>query len=211
MAAAGKPDAGIWEFRNGDRPQTFSSLMCWAAADRVARVVARHRPALEVEFRSAADQIRQMIVEKAWAPDLGSFASAFGGRDLDASLLQMASLHLLPPNDPRLVQTVDAVIKGLTQGGWLMRYRADDGFGEPTVAFTMCTFWLAEALAVIGRPDEARRVVESACSSLSPLGLLSEDYDVAQGRMWGNYPQAYSHVGLINAAFAASPRWAELM
>jgi len=103
------------------------------------------------------------------------------------------------------------VIRGLTHGGWLMRYRADDGFGAPTVAFTLCTFWLVEALAVIGRAEEARRLIERACESLSPLGLLSEDYDVVGGRMWGNFPQAYSHVGLINAAFAASPRWADSM
>lgn len=211
VSVAGKPDAGIWEFRNGDRPQTFSSLMCWAAADRVAAVVARHRPELEAEFRGAAAAIREEVVERAWNPALGSFASAYGGADLDASLLQLASLRLLPRSDPRLAQTVDAVIAGLTQGGWLMRYRADDGFGAPTVAFTLCTFWLAEALAVVGRAKEARALVERACQSLSPLGLLSEDYDVAGGRMWGNYPQAYSHVGLINAAFAASPSWAECL
>jgi GH15 family glucan-1,4-alpha-glucosidase len=211
ISVAGKPDAGIWEFRNGDRPQTFSSLMCWAAADRVASVVAKHRPELEADFRRSAAAIRDEIVARAWNPTLGSFASGFGGSDLDASLLQMASLRLLPRTDPRLAQTVDAVIAGLTQGGWLMRYRADDGFGAPTVAFTMCTFWLAEALAVIGRAKEARALVERACQSLSPLGLISEDYDVDGARMWGNYPQAYSHVGLINAAFSASPRWAEYL
>ncbi|MBI5545874.1 MAG: glycoside hydrolase family 15 protein [Deltaproteobacteria bacterium] len=206
---AGKPDAGIWEFRNGDRPQTFSSLMCWAAADRLAAVAARHRPELAGEFKGAAEVIRGAIVERAWNAELGSFAASYGGADLDASLLQMVSLHLLDARDPRLNQTVDSVIRELTRGGWLMRYRADDGFGAPTVAFTLCTFWLVEALAKIGRDEEARALLERACQSLSPLGLLSEDYDVVEGRMWGNFPQAYSHVGLINAAFAASPRWAD--
>jgi GH15 family glucan-1,4-alpha-glucosidase len=209
VKVAGKPDAGIWEFRNGDRVQTFSTLMCWAAADRMAIVAARHRPELSSEFQSAAAAIRGQIIERAWNASVGSFASAFGGSDLDASLLQMASLRLLPPGDSRLTKTVDAIIQGLTRGGWLMRYHADDGFGTPAVAFTLCTFWLAETLAVIGRTDDARMLLERACESLSPLGLLSEDYDVVEGRMWGNFPQAYSHVGLINAAFSASPRWAE--
>ncbi len=209
VKVAGEPDAGIWEFRNGDRVQTFSALMCWAAADRMAIVAARHRPELTLEFQSAAAAIRGQIIERAWNSSVGSFASSFGGSDLDASLLQMASLRLLPPNDSRLVKTVNAIIQGLTRSGWLMRYHADDGFGAPTVAFTLCTFWLAETLTVIGRTDEARMLLERACESLSPLGLLSEDYDVEAGRMWGNFPQAYSHVGLINAAFSASPRWAE--
>ena len=130
---------------------------------------------------------------------------------MDASLLQMATLHFLAPEDPRLQATVEALRKGLASGGWLMRYRIDDGFGVPTVAFIICSFWLVEALVALRRPDEAREVMARTRAALSPLGLLSEDYATTDLRMWGNFPQAYSHVGLIHAAFAASPRWAEVL
>jgi GH15 family glucan-1,4-alpha-glucosidase len=211
VSLAGSPDAGIWESRMAPKPQTFSSLMCWAAADRMANVAARCQPGREASLRAAAHRIREQIIAEAWDAAAGSFVSTYGGGDLDASLLQMASLRLLPVEDPRLRQTVDAVWRGLGRGGWLMRYRADDGFGAPTVAFTICTFWLVEALATMGRTAEARDLLERARSAFSPLGLLSEDYDVEGPRMWGNFPQAYSHVGLIHAAFAASPRWSEVL
>jgi GH15 family glucan-1,4-alpha-glucosidase len=105
---------------------------------------------------------------------------------------------------------VDAIRNELSHHGWLKRYRTNDGFGVPEVAFTLCTFWLAEALARLGRTDEARALMEQMRIVQSPLGLLSEDLDPATGVMWGNFPQAYSHVGLIDAAFAASPRWSEI-
>jgi GH15 family glucan-1,4-alpha-glucosidase len=133
------------------------------------------------------------------------------GADLDASLLQMPILRMLPPEDPRLRGTVDALWKGLANDGWLMRYRLDDGFGKPTVAFVICTFWLVEALAATGRVTEAREVMARVHAAASPLGLMSEDFDTASLRMWGNFPQAYSHVGLIHAAFAASPRWHDVL
>ena len=211
MSVAGKPDAGIWEYRTEWKPQTFSSLMCWAAADRMALVSHRHAPALEQEFRAAADSIRDDIVAHAWNPELRSFVAHHGGRDLDASLLQMATLRILPAADTRLRATVDAIRESLSHDGWLFRYRLDDGFGKPQVAFIICTFWLVEALAAIGRADEAKSVLERVHAALSPLGLLSEDYQASNLRMWGNFPQAYSHVGLIHAAFAASPRWSEVL
>ncbi len=211
IAVAGSPDAGIWEYRLGWTPQTFSSLMCWAAADRMARVAARHAPAHEAEFESAARRIRAEILERAWSPAIAGFAGSYAGRDLDASLLQMAILRFLPPDDPRLHLAVDAIAGGLEQDGWLFRYRLDDGFGRPEVAFVVCTFWLVEALAVIGRPAQARATLERALKALPASGLLSEDYAPRTGRLWGNFPQAYSHVGLIHAAFAASPRWSEIV
>lgn len=208
---AGTPDAGIWEYRTEWTPQTFSSLMCWAAADRMARVAGRHAPGLEQEFLIAASGIRDEIARQAWNPAIGSFVGSYGGRDIDASLLQMATLRLLPLDDPRLSITIEAIQAALAKDGWLYRYRLDDGFGQPAVAFTICTFWLVEALALIGRKDESRAVMERVLTSLSPLGLLSEDYDTSTRRMWGNFPQAYSHVGLIHAAFAASPRWSDVL
>ncbi|HZN93324.1 MAG TPA: glycoside hydrolase family 15 protein, partial [Myxococcales bacterium] len=211
ITVAGTPDAGIWEVRTEWTPQTFSSLMCWAAVDRMAIVAARHAPAKEREFRAAAERIRGEIVSKAWNAGLGSFVASYGGKDLDASLLQMATLRLFPGEDPRIRGTVEAVWKNLAKDGWLFRYRVDDGFGAPKVAFIICTFWLVEALAAIGRTDDAKAVMKHVHSALSPLGLISEDYATADMRMWGNFPQAYSHVGLIHAAFAASPRWAEIL
>jgi GH15 family glucan-1,4-alpha-glucosidase len=211
VAIAGTPDAGIWEYRTDWKPQTFSSLMCWAGADRMARVAVRHAPHLREEFEHAAAVIQDDLAAKAWDPGLGAFAGSYGGRDLDASLLQMAALRFLPAGDPRLVATVDAIRGTLSQDGWLFRYRLDDGFGQPRVAFIICTFWLVEALATLGRKAEAKAVMDHVHAALTPLGLLSEDYETATLRMRGNFPQAYSHVGLIHAAFAASPRWAEVL
>ena len=211
VSVAGQPDAGIWEYRTKWVPQTFSSLMCWAAADRVSRLASQHAPALEQEFRAAAQRIQGEIISKAWSPEFGCFSASYGGRDLDASLLQMTHLRFLPLDDVRLRQTVDKIREGLSKDGWLFRYRLDDGFGPPTVAFVICTFWLVEALADTGRKAEAKQVMDQACSALTGLGLLSEDYETSTLRMWGNFPQAYSHVGLIRAAFAASPRWLDVL
>lgn len=211
IAVAGTPDAGIWEYRMEQKPRTFSSLMSWAAADRMANIAGRYSPEHAAEFRSAADQIHRQIVDKAWNPGLGAFVATYGDNDLDASLLEMAGLRFLPPNDERMQGTINAIWKNLSQDGWLLRYRTDDGFGRPTVAFILCSFWLVEALAAVGRIGEAREVMKHVLGNCSPLGLLSEDCETATRRMWGNFPQAYSHVGLIHAAFSASPRWADIL
>jgi GH15 family glucan-1,4-alpha-glucosidase len=211
MNVVGSPDAGIWEYRTEWQPQTFSSVMCWAAADRMATVAARHRPAVAAEFREAAAKIHDDIAARAWNPAMTSFVASYGGSDLDASLLQMATLRFLDAGDPRLHSTVDAIAKALSRDGWLFRYRLDDGFGRPEVAFVICTFWFVEALAIIGRRDEATAAMRRVHAVLSPLGLMSEDYDTAPPRMWGNFPQAYSHVGLIHAAFSASPGWGDVL
>jgi GH15 family glucan-1,4-alpha-glucosidase len=212
IEVAGTADAGIWEFRRSQsQPQTFSTLMCWAAADRMAKVADVHLPDKAEGYRRAAARIHSLITEQAWNPALGAFSSVHGGGDLDASLLQMATLRFLPVDDPRLHTTVDRLSHDLAHEGWLFRYRAADDFGKPTVAFILCTFWLVEALAALGRAAEAREVLERARKAPSPLGLLSEDFATRDLRMWGNFPQAYSHVGLIHAAFAASPRWSEVL
>jgi GH15 family glucan-1,4-alpha-glucosidase len=208
---AGTPDAGIWEYRTAWKPQTFSSLMCWAAADRMAGIADRHEPARASEFHAAAERIRTEILSQSWNAGRKSFVGHYGGEDLDASLLQMVRLRFLPPGDPRLISTIDAIHKDLMRGGWLHRYSSNDGFGTPTVAFAICTFWLIEALAALGRRDEAQAVFRRIHGALSPLGLLSEDYDPETPRMWGNFPQTYSHVGLIHAAFAASPSWPDVL
>ncbi|HVZ73164.1 MAG TPA: glycoside hydrolase family 15 protein [Polyangia bacterium] len=210
-AVVGAPDAGIWEYRTEWKPQTFSSLMCWAAADRMAAISTRHATGKRDKFERAAGDIRNLIAAEAWDPSLGSFVGAHGGHDLDAALLQMAPLRFLGPNDPKLAGTVDALKNSLTHDGWLYRYGLDDGFGKPEVAFVLCTFWMVEALAILGRASEARALMDQVGKTLSPLGLIAEDYATGTRRMWGNFPQAYSHAGLIHGAFAASPRWLDLM
>lgn len=206
---AGQPDAGIWEYRSEWRPQTFSSLMCWAAADRMSRIAALHRPADAPEFTDAAERIRGEVLQQAIDPLRGCLVADYGGKEVDAALLQAVTLRFLPSSDSRMRATVDAVIADLDHHGWLKRYRINDGFGVPAVAFMLCTFWLVEALATVGRGDQARMLMDRVLSGIAPLGLLSEDVDPHTGLMWGNFPQAYSHVGLIHAAFAAAPRWSE--
>ena len=211
ISLAGVPDAGIWEYRTEWKPQTFSSLMCWAAADRMAGIADRHEPARAAEFHAAADRIHAEVISQSWSATKQSFVGHYGGEDLDASLLQMVRLRFLPPGDPRLNTTIDAIFKDLARDGWLHRYSLNDGFGKPSVAFVICTFWLIEALAAAGRGDEARAMFDRIRKALSPLGLLSEDYSPTTPRMWGNFPQTYSHVGLIHAAFAASPQWTDVL
>jgi len=210
VRVAGQPDAGIWEFRSEWRPQTFSTLMCWAAADRMSRIAGIHCPENAAEFTTAATAIREEILREAMDRSRGCLVADYGGSEVDAALLQAITLRLLPPSDPIMVATMDVVRRDLSVDGWLKRYRTDDGFGVPQVAFTLCTFWLIEALATSGRTDEARILMEKTAEIRSPVGLLSEDFDPATGIMWGNFPQAYSHVGMIHAAFAASPRWSEI-
>jgi GH15 family glucan-1,4-alpha-glucosidase len=209
-AVVGTPDAGIWEYRTEWKPQTFSSLMSWAGANRMSHIAARHRPAHRGRYQDAAARIRELIIAEAWSERLGSFAGTHGGNELDAALLQMAPLRLLPATDPKLLGTVDAIGSALSQEGWLYRYHLDDGFGRPSVAFVLCTFWMIEALAATARLEEARSLMERVLAAMSPLGLLAEDYAPGTRRMWGNFPQAYSHAGLIHGAFAASPRWLDL-
>jgi GH15 family glucan-1,4-alpha-glucosidase len=211
ISLTGVPDAGIWEYRTAWKPQTFSSLMCWAAADRMARIADRNAPARAAEFHAAASRIHAEVIAQSWSESRKSFVGHYGGDDLDASLLQMVRLRFLPAGDPMLVGTIEAIHKDLSIGGWLQRYSLNDGFGKPSVAFVICTFWLIEALAAAGRRDEASAIFDRIHGALSRLGLLSEDFDPAEPRMWGNFPQTYSHAGLIHAAFAASPPWAEVL
>jgi GH15 family glucan-1,4-alpha-glucosidase len=210
-AVMGTPDAGIWEVRKSWEVQTFSSVMCWAALDRAAKVAERHAGHLYPELRGHADAARVEILARAWDPRQNALVSTYGGTDLDASLLQAITLRLLEPRSSEAHGTIDAVKSALGIDPWLMRYRTDDGLGVPTAAFVICTFWLVEALALSGRAEEARHALDRICALIPPLGLLAEDWNTAERRMWGNFPQAYSHVGLIHAAFAASPPWSEVL
>ena len=147
ISLAGVPDAGIWEYRTEWKPQTFSSLMCWAAADRTAGIHARFDPARADEFRVAAERIRAEVLAQSWNSNKKSFVGHYGGEDLDASLLQMVRLRFLPAEDARLGSTIDAIHKDLMRGGWLQRYTLNDGFGTPTVAFVICAKASSSALS----------------------------------------------------------------
>jgi GH15 family glucan-1,4-alpha-glucosidase len=185
--------------------------MCWAACDRLANAAnvlgLDDRMAL---WRERAAAIRVRIEEAAWFAPERRFAATFGGDDLDASLLQLVDMRFLAPDDPRFLSTFEAVEKGLRRGDHMLRYAAEDDFGLPETAFNFCTFWLIEALHLAGRRDEARALYETMLERLTPAGLLSEDTDFATGELWGNYPQTYSLVGLINCAMLLSRPWSAI-
>ncbi len=203
-----QPDAGIWEYRTRASVHTSSSLMCWAACDRLAKIATKLGESDRAEYwRTKADLIHQTISERAWNEDKQAFAGSFEGEELDASVLLMAEVGFLPPDDPRFVATVDAVGRELRHGPHIFRYKAPDDFGTPVTAFTACTFWYIEALARIGRREEARGMFEEILSLRTSLGLLSEDIDIKSGELWGNFPQTYSLVGIINAASRLSDPW----
>lgn len=201
-------DAGLWEFRTIARVHTYSSVMCWAACDRLAKA-ARHLGLTERGelWDERARLIRARIEAEAYLPDEGRFAASFGGTELDASLLQMTDLGFLDARDPRQVKTFEAVERDLKRGPYLFRYIHPDDFGEPETAFNFCTFWFIEALHLNGRTEEARAIFEQMLSQRTHAGLLSEDISIQDGELWGNYPQTYSLVGIINCAVLLSRSW----
>ena len=203
-----QPDAGMWELRTRARIHTSSALMCWAACDRLAKVAAVLQLPERIRYwRERAETIRERILRDAWSARREAFVESFGGNDLDASVLLMAEVNFIDPNDPRFISTVAALEKSLCDGPYMRRYEAPDDFGKPETAFNICTFWRIDALARIGRKAEAREIFEVMLKSRNPLGLLSEDTHPVTGEMWGNFPQTYSMVGLINAAVRLSARW----
>jgi GH15 family glucan-1,4-alpha-glucosidase len=207
-----KPDAGIWEYRGRQRPHTFSAVMCWAAADRLARVAGELALGDRRElWRDRADSMREHILEAAWNQDIGAFTGAFGHPALDASVLLLAELGFVEAKDPRFVSTVEAIERDLKEGLLLMRYREPDDFGEPETAFTVCSFWYISALASIGRRDEARDLFEHILARRNSMGLLSEDIDPRTGELWGNFPQTYSMVGIVDCALRLSRSWEEAL
>jgi GH15 family glucan-1,4-alpha-glucosidase len=203
-----EPDAGMWELRTRARIHTSSALMSWAACDRLAKVaVTLGLKDRSNYWRERADIIRERILKESWSEERQAFAESFGGRDLDASALLMAEVNFIDPKDPRFVATVDALEKSLCDGPYMRRYEAADDFGKPETAFNICTFWRIDALARIGRKAQAREIFEVMLKSRNNLGLLSEDTHAETGEMWGNFPQTYSMVGLINAAVRLSAPW----
>ena len=203
-----KPDASLWEFRGRANVHTYSSVMCWAACDRLGNAAEKLGLTDRARFwNGRAAMVRATIDAAAWNPELGRFAATFGGDELDASLLQLVDLRFISANDPRNIATVAAVEAGLRKGSYLLRYAIPDDFGEPKTAFNICTFWLIEAMHLAGRADEARALFEDMLARRTAAGLLSEDIGFSDGELWGNYPQTYSLVGLINCAVLLSRPW----
>jgi GH15 family glucan-1,4-alpha-glucosidase len=203
-----EPDAGIWEFRSRAERHTYSCVMCWAACDRLARIAA-HLGLMERQraWGAHAETMRTEIEALAWNPRISSFASNLNGERIDASLLLLADLGFIGETDPRFAGTVAAVEKVLKRGGFTFRYADEDGFGIPQNAFTVCSFWYVNALAALGRREEARELFEALLSCRTRLGLLAEHIDPTTKEQWGNFAQTYSMVGLINAAIRLSIRW----
>ncbi|RMD61030.1 MAG: glycoside hydrolase family 15 protein [Alphaproteobacteria bacterium] len=204
------PDAGLWELRTRARVHTYSSLMCWAACDRLAKIARRLGLGGRARYwRRHAKTIAEGIHAYAWNDRIGSFVESFGGEHVDASLLLMVELGFLPATDARFQGTLKTIEKRLLRGRHLIRYEAPDDFGLPETSFIVCTFWYIDALAAAGRIDEARALFSDMLAARNSVGLLSEDIDVHSGELWGNFPQTYSMVGLINSAMRLSKSWEE--
>jgi alpha,alpha-trehalase len=197
-------DQGIWEIRGEPRDFVYSKLMCWVALDRAIALA----PQLGAEDRAqgwaaARAEIRAAILDRGWSEKAGAFAQAFGGDDLDASNLMLAITGFLPGDDPRMKATIDATAARLTdKRGLVYRYLAHDGLAGEEGTFLLCTFWLAQAQALAGEVDQATATFERAVTAINDVGLLAEEVDAGSGEMIGNFPQAFSHIGLVNAAWA---------
>ncbi|MFI5967805.1 glycoside hydrolase family 15 protein [Streptomyces asoensis] len=203
-----QPDEGLWEVRGGRRQFVHSKVMVWVAADRAVRALEEY-PDLRGDpagWRAMRDEIHREVCEQGYDPVRNTFTQYYGSRDLDASLLLIPRVGFLPPDDPRVVGTVDAVREELGHGGLLRRYSTDgaavDGLPGDEGTFLACSFWLADALHMTGRTQEARELFEHLVGLANDVGLLAEEYDPTTGRHLGNFPQAFSHIGLVNTALA---------
>ncbi|WMD21834.1 glycoside hydrolase family 15 protein [Achromobacter seleniivolatilans] len=201
-------DHGIWEVRGPTRAFTHSRLMCWVAFDRAVKSCERFGLQGPVrKWRRLREQIRADICEHGFDKARGSFVQSYGSQALDASLLLIPQVGFLPASDPRVAATVQAIERELLQGGLLMRYsqdKTDDGLPGDEGVFLACSFWLADAYVLQGRLDDAEELFERLLALRNDLGLLAEEYDVVRGRLVGNFPQGFSHIGLVNTAYNLS-------
>jgi len=199
-------DQGIWEIRGEPRDFLYSKLQCWAALHRAIDIAPQLDAQHKVEqWAAAREEIRAAITDQGWSEQAGAFTQAFGSQDLDASNLMLAITGFLPGDDPRMKATIDATAARLTdERGLVYRYLAHDGLAGEEGTFLLCTFWLAQAQALAGEVDQATATFERAAAAINDVGLLAEEVDVPSGEMIGNFPQAFSHIGLINAAWAIS-------
>lgn len=206
-----QPDEGIWEVRGPRRHFVYSKVMAWVAADRAVRALEAD-PKLGGDlngWRAMRDEVHQEVCERGYDPGRNTFTQSYGSRELDASLLLIPRVGFLPPDDPRVIGTVDAVRDELGHSGFLRRYSVEendvdgiDGLPGGEGTFLACSFWLAEALHLTGRTQEARELFERLVALANDVGLLAEEYDPLAGRQLGNFPQAFSHIGLVSTALA---------
>ena len=200
-----QPDEGIWEVRGPPQHFTYSKVMAWVAFDRAVKIVEKRGGAAAGErWRRVRDRIHEDVCRKAFDPGLGSFVQAYGSKALDASLLLLPLVGFLPPEDPRITGTVEAIERRLLVDGFVLRYdtgEVADGLPPGEGAFLACTFWLADNFILQGRIAEARELFERLLALCNDVGLLAEEYDPRKGRQLGNFPQAFSHVALVNTAF----------
>jgi GH15 family glucan-1,4-alpha-glucosidase len=205
-----QPDAGPWELRTKAAVHTFPSVMCWAACDRLVKIArAMGREDKAAFWSEHASRMHAVIDERAFNKSTGTFVSSFEGEHLDATLLLLSELGFVKPSDPRFIATVEAVGKTLRRGDLLLRYDVEDDFGMMHTAFMICGFWYVDALNAIGRKQEAIELFEHILELRNSFGLFSEDADFTTGELWGNFPQTYSMVGLINSAVRLSRSWEE--
>jgi alpha,alpha-trehalase len=199
-------DQGIWEVRGEPRHYLYSKLMCWSALDTAIALAGQLRARSRVrDWSETRERIREAILKQGWNPRAGAFTQSFGSDELDASVLRIPIVGFLPGDDPRVRATTDAIAERLTdERGLVYRYRAHDGLEGGEGSFLLCTFWLARAQALAGELEQARRTFESAAGYANDVGLLSEEVDPTTGELLGNFPQAFSHIGLVNAAWAIS-------
>ncbi len=198
-----KPDKGIWEIRSEGSHFTFSKLLCWVAVDRAIRIARILRMGNYVkEWTRLRSMISDEIHSKAWSPEIQAFTQSYGSDNMDASNLLMETYGFLEASDPKYISTVEATRRELLNDGLMYRYRNEDDFGLPTTSFTICNFWLVTSLSRIGRRDEAEEMFRRLLTYSNHVGLFSEDIEFGTHRLLGNFPQAYSHLALIESAMA---------
>ena len=201
-----QPDEGLWEVRGGRREFVHSKVMVWVAADRAVRTLEQHRELKgDLEgWRTMRDEVHREVCERGFDRERNTFTQYYGSRELDAALLLIPRVGFLPPDDPRVIGTVDAIREDLGHGGFVRGYDTDaegvDGMPGGEGSFLACAFWLADALHMTGRTDEAKELFERLVGLTNDVGLLAEEYDPELGRQVGNYPQAFSHIALVNTA-----------
>jgi len=196
-----KPDNGIWEIRGEKKHFVFSKMMCWVAMDRAVSIAKLlYKDVFTIRWQEEADAIKLDVLTNGWKEEIQSFSQTYENNDLDSSLLLLETYGFISPEDERYRKTVEAVYKSLNNKGLMYRYNIDDDFGLPTSAFTICSFWMVRALFVIDKKEEAKKLFDELISYSNNLGLFSEDLDFETKSQLGNFPQAYSHLALINTA-----------
>lgn len=196
-----EPDKGIWEFRTEERHFTFSKLLCWVAVDRAVKIGEILRKGIkDSKWKALRQEIYDDIYTNGWNEEVQAYTQSYGSKDLDASTLLMEDYGFIRARDPRYVSTVKATEKELCYNGLMYRYKNKDDFGEPSSSFTICTFWFINSLYKIGEKEKARKMFDQLLSYSNHLGLFSEDIDFETKRLLGNFPQAYSHLALIETA-----------